>query len=170
MKNTIIKIFIALLIFSSTILSQTEPDSAEVVQSADTTFVMAKSPLGAVGRSALIPGWGQYYTESYWKIPVIWGFIGYFISIWIDQNNLYKEYRDLYEDSIFENPPDGDSEYYRLREFYRDQRNEFAIYIGFTYFLNLIDAYVDAHMFDFDVSSNPFSNGPQMNFHLKIKL
>jgi hypothetical protein len=129
---------------------------------------MTKSPWGAVGRSAILPGLGQIYNESYWKAPVIWGIMGYFISVWINQNNLYKEYRDLFEDSITEDNPGGNDQFYTLREFYRDQRNDFAIYIVLTYLLNLVDAYVDAHLFDFDVSPEPFTNNPRFNLTFKL--
>lgn len=171
MKNTTIKIFFIFILYSIPIFSQTEQDSSDIVQRTDKTNVyqMTKSPWGAVGRSAILPGLGQIYNESYWKAPVIWGFIGYFISVWINQNNLYKEYRDLYEDSITEDDPGGNDEYYSLREFYRDQRNDFAIYIVLTYLLNLVDAYVDAHMFDFDVSPEPFTNNPKFNLNFRLK-
>jgi hypothetical protein len=39
-----------------------------------------------------------------------------------------------------------------LRDFYRDQRDQFYLYAGLVYLINVVDAYVDAHLFDFDVS------------------
>ncbi len=170
MKNTTIKILFLSLLLSFPILSQTEQDSTDSVQRTDTAYVyhMTKSPWGAVGRSAILPGLGQIYNESYWKAPVIWGIMGYFVSVWINQNNLYKEYSDLYDGSINDNNPNGNSEYLRLREFYRDQRNDFAIYIVLTYLLNLVDAYVDAHLFDFDVSPEPYTNDPRFNINFKL--
>ena len=74
----------------------------------------------------------------------------------------------MFEDSISEENPNGNDEYYRLREFYRDQRNDFAIYIVLTYLLNLVDAYVDAHMFDFDVSPEPITNDPKFRLNFKL--
>jgi hypothetical protein len=115
---------------------------------------MQKSPWGAVLRSAVVPGFGQFYNESYWKVPVVWGFMGYFIYIWNDQNKLYKQYNDLFNSSITLENINGNSTYYELREVYRDQRNTFAVYIGLTYLLQLIDAYVDAQLFDFSVEEN----------------
>lgn len=109
---------------------------------------MSKSPWGAVLRSALLPGLGQFYNESYWKIPVVWGAIGYFGYLWFDSNSNYKKYRDLYLNN------NTNQNYLNLREFYRDQRDLNAVFIGLAYFLNLVDAFVDAHLFDFDVSEN----------------
>ncbi|MFA3781919.1 DUF5683 domain-containing protein [Melioribacteraceae bacterium 4301-Me] len=128
-------------------------------------FVMQKSAWGAVLRSALVPGLGQFYTEKYWKIPVIWGFLGYFTYQWFNTNNSYKYYRDLYLQSLTSDP-NGNTGYKNLREFYKDQRDLFAVYIGLTYFLNLVDAYVDAHLFDFDVSKNVALNN--LVFRVKI--
>ncbi|MHC1737224.1 MAG: DUF5683 domain-containing protein [Ignavibacteriaceae bacterium] len=108
---------------------------------------MTKSPWGAVARSAVIPGWGQLYNQSYWKIPIVWGVIGWFTYNWIQNNTDYENYRNLY----IADPSNSNK---RLREFYRDNRDLFAIYLGLTYVANLIDAYVDAHLFDFDVSED----------------
>ena len=123
---------------------------------------MQKSPWGAVLRSAIIPGWGQFYNESYWKIPIVVGLIGYYTYGYIHNNDLYIEYRDKYTESLTQSTL-GNSNYKRIREFYKDQRDLFAVYFGLTYFLNLVDAYVDAHLFDFDVSENPYTHTPQIN-------
>jgi len=130
-------------------------------------FVMKKSAWGAVLRSAVIPGWGQIYNESYVKVPVIWGFLGYFIYEWKNNNDSYKNYRDLYSASLVDNPLSPNSSYLNAREFYRDQRDLFAVFIGLVYLLNLVDSYVDAQLFDFDVRQNQF--GPGTNVSLKIR-
>lgn len=128
---------------------------------------MQKSPWGAVLRSAILPGFGQYYNESYWKIPVVLSVFGYFAYIWNDQNNLYKNYRDQYSKSITDKTPNGNDTYRLLREFYKDQRDQFAVYIGLTYFLQLVDAYVDAQLFDFSVEENHQIG--TMNLKIQIK-
>lgn len=138
-----------LLSFSNIIYSQTEPVEADSVQLDDSLFTMKKTPMSSVWRSALIPGWGQIYNESYWKAPVIWGILGYLSYGWISTNNLYSDYKTLYSKSLLTSST-GNDIYLRYREFYRDQRDLFAVYIALTYFLNLVDAYVDAHLFDFD--------------------
>lgn len=162
MKNQAIKILSLLVLFSLPISAQTEPADTNSVQTNDTLFVMQKSPWGAVLRSAVIPGWGQFYNESYWKIPIVLGLIGYYTYGYIHQNDLYIEYRDKYTESL-KVSTNGNSTYKKAREFYKDQRDLFAVYFGITYFLNLVDAYVDAHLFDFDVSENPYTHTPQVN-------
>lgn len=134
----------------------------------DTTkFKMKKSAWGAVLRSAVLPGFGQIYNESYWKVPLIWGVLGYLGYQWNSNNNLYHQYKDLYSESLLQ-VNTGNSNYYRYREFYRDQRDLFAIYIGLTFFLNLVDAYVDAHLFDFNVSNDAQTNSTQFNMHMRF--
>jgi hypothetical protein len=144
------------LLFSSTIIhsQQSSEDSAN-----DSVFVMQKSPWGAVLRSAVIPGFGQFYNESYWKIPVIWGVGALFISGWVYNNNLYKDYQNSF--IITESKYDKDH-----RDFYRDQRDNFAIYMAILYILNLVDAYVDAHLYDFTVEEDFISGNSRVQLRI----
>ena len=119
----------------------------------------SKSPWLAVGLSAVGPGLGQIYNEDYWKVPVIWGLSAYWISEWISLHNQYNDFRDQYAASVLEFPPNGDDRYLRLRDSYRDERDKFAWFLGGLYFLNLVDAYVGANLYDFDVSSDLGADG-----------
>ncbi|KUO62270.1 hypothetical protein APF79_07080 [bacterium BRH_c32] len=156
------KIIVSLFFF---VISFSEISAQESIDS--TKFVMQKSPLSAVLQSAVLPGLGQIYNESYWKAPVFWSILGYFTYEWIDNNNKYKDYRTLFTNSQNVSP-EGNRGYLSLREFYRDQRDQFAVYIGITYFLNLVDAYVDAHLFDFNVEDDFGSK--KFNLSLKVPL
>ncbi len=150
--------------------SEIKIDSSTVIKSSlgDTTkFVMKKSAWGSVLRSAVLPGFGQFNNESYWKVPLIWGVLGYLGYQWNSNNNTYKQYSDLYSASITPTT-NGDKNYYDKREFYRDQRDMFAVFIGLSYFLNLVDAYVDAHLFDFDVEADVAKSNYQISLKLKL--
>jgi len=139
----------------------------------DKPFLMKKSPIVATILSVAIPGAGQFYNQSYWKIPIIAGLVGYFGYEYIRENNLYKDYRDQYIASQQQIPPLGDQNLLTLREFYRDQRDNFVWYFLITYVVNIVDAYVDAHLFDFDVSEEKPSKGGmqyKLNLNIKIKL
>ena len=127
---------------------------------------MIKSPWGAVLRSAILPGWGQFYNESYWKIPIVWGVLGSFVGGWIYYDDLYVDFRDRYNQSLLEFPESGIGNYKRNRDFYRDQRDLFTIYFVLGYLLNLVDAFVDAHLFDFTVDENPVTRTPE--FQIKF--
>jgi hypothetical protein len=88
-----------------------------------------RSPWGAVARSAMLPGWGQCYNESYFKSVIAFGAFFYIFSrIYNDE----KRYRDT-----------GNVEY-------RDKRITNTWYLGLAYLIILVDAYVDAHLYKFD--------------------
>jgi len=123
--------------------------------------------MGAMLRSAVLPGWGQFYNEAYWKIPIVWGVSAWFIYLWNDRDDNYKFYKDLYNNSLLESS-NGNTQYKRLRDFYRDDRDLYAVYLGLTYFLNLIDAYVDAHLFDFDVGINNYTHKPELRLKMRL--
>jgi hypothetical protein len=110
------------------------------------------SPSLAMGLSALLPGAGQVYNRSFWKVPVIAGLGGYFVNEFFKNNRTYKDYRDQYQQSLVANPA-GSTLLLNLREFYKDQRDSFGWYFFILYVINIADAYVDASLFEFDVSS-----------------
>lgn len=143
--------------------------------------VKKHSPHKATLYSAVLPGLGQAYNHKYWKIPILYGGIAasvYYISFNTKYYNMYKEaYRDFiirdpantsYEDIIlertrytvdevlkdpsmeqwFENALKNKKTYYK-----RNRDLSYILLIG-VYVLNLIDASVDAHFFDYDVSDD----------------
>ena len=112
-----------------------------------------KSPGKAMLFSALVPGAGQLYNESYWKVPVVMGFGIYFASQWLHNHRLYKDYRDQYSRSLLEDPA-GNERLRTIREFYKDQRDTFTWYLAILYVINVADAYVDASLYDFNVSGD----------------
>ena len=116
-----------------------------------------KSPKKAAIYSAVIPGAGQIYTKKYWKVPIIYGGLvtsAYFIN---DNNNQYNEYRDA---ALLSYETGEDqlgytySELIILKDHYK--RNREISYFSFVgvYILNIIDASVNAHLFNFDVSDD----------------
>ena len=149
------------VVINSGLFGQEDTTAVQDSISQSEVFVMQKSPWGAVVRSAIVPGWGQIYNESYWKAPIVWGVMGWFVYAWVDNNNNYIDYKNLYLQS-------GNSLDLEYRNFYRDQRDEFAIYFALTYFLTLVDAYVDAHLYDFSVGKNNFTNSPMFNIRVNF--
>ncbi len=126
--------------------------------SADTAAVhrRRKSTGTAMLLSALLPGAGQFYNESYWKVPVVMGLGIYFASGYLQNNRDARSYRALYTASLLPGAPDAylSYRYLQLREFYKDQRDSFTWYFVILYLVNLADAYVDAALFDFNVGSD----------------
>ncbi len=105
--------------------------------------------------SAVAPGAGQFYAERYWTIPIIWGFGYYFGSVYLQEDKLYQDYRSQFSSSVdADTLHRGDGNLLSLRNFYRDERDRFAIYFALTYLLNIVDAYVGASLYGFEVSEN----------------
>ncbi len=132
-------------------------------------------PKRAVIYSAIFPGLGQIYNRKYWKLPIIYGgFIGCAYSItW--NSTQYNDYKQAYSD-IVDNDPNTDSwknmiryginpdeltpsqissyadAFKNKKDYYRRYRDlSYIITVG-VYALCMLDAYVDAQLFDFDIS------------------
>ena len=113
--------------------------------------------------SAVLPGLGQAYNKKYWKIPVIYagfGAIGYFI---FSNNNEYSQFREAYiyvangETHEIDNPYVINYTKDQLKDgmdFYRRNRDLSIIIGALWYTLNILEAYVDAHFFDYDISED----------------
>ncbi|MGA9118957.1 MAG: DUF5683 domain-containing protein [Bacteroidota bacterium] len=131
----------------------------------------AKSPGTAVLLSAILPGAGQFYNRSYWKVPVVTGLGLYFVSEWLTNNRRYKDYRAQYAAALsLPSTSNSTDALLSLREFYKDQRDSFTWYFLILYVVNLADAYVDASLFNFDVGGSLSQNSvPSMRLTLHVK-
>lgn len=119
------------------------------------------NPNKALRLSLILPGLGQAYNHSYWKIPLIYATLGTTAYFFISNHNQYLYYKEAYRNKI-----DGDSLtpdlfpnldpiiLRSLRDYYRRNRDLSVILGIVTYILNGIEAYVDAHLKPFDVSKN----------------
>ena len=120
-----------------------------------------QSPRKAAILSSTLPGLGQIYNKKYWKIPIIYAGLltsAYYIN---DNNVQYKLYKDAYLKRL-DNNPDNDNfvgEYSSgdlliLKDFYRRNREVSILCFVGTYIINVLDASVDAHLFDYDISED----------------
>lgn len=117
-----------------------------------------KMPKKAGLYSAILPGSGQVYTKKYWKVPVIYGGLitsAYYIN---ESNDLYQLYKSTYlnrlDGDFSDNLNYSDSDLRTLTEHYRRNREVSALLFTLTYILNIVDASVNAHLFDYDVSED----------------
>jgi hypothetical protein len=117
----------------------------------DSPFKKNHSPRKAAIRSAIIPGWGQFYNNSYWKIPVIYA-TGTVIGLFYFNNRkIYVENRDL----LINNPNSINANNYKInRDRFRGYRDWNVVMILGLYLLNIVDANVDAHLKEFDINDN----------------
>ncbi len=123
------------------------------------------APSKAAFYSAVLPGLGQIYNKRYWKVPIVWGAIGWGAYQFIDTNNRYNFFRDIFKsrragftsDELFDRNGDGigpdfsdDSLQDAQERLQRDRDLWLVVTIGF-YALNIIDANVDAHLKQYNV-------------------
>ena len=157
-------------------------DASELEVDTLPTVSWHPDPLRAVWLGAICPGLGQMYNRSWWKVPIVYGaFLGCGYAIMTNQNT-YSEYKrayiDMYTDYNSEEGVDetdmtrsynailpdgytiarmgGQSAYLsKLQNWqntYRRYRDISIVVTIAVYALSLVDAYVDAQLFDFDIS------------------
>lgn len=115
------------------------------------------------------PGAGQIYNRKYWKLPIIYGgavgvayAISYYGGYYNDYMRGYRDYMDSDPNTNYhlELIPTGYPEsnagtYVRNRvNSYRRYRDIFIVVGVAVYALSVIDAYVDAQLADFDISTD----------------
>lgn len=132
--------------------------------------------------AVVFPGMGQVYNRKYWKIPVVYaGFGGLAYSINFNSSN-YRTYIKAFQDFTDDVPATNSYleleglkgvdpatydrttnlqtyNYYkdqmtRLIEYYKRYRDLSYIGLGAWYLISILDANVDASLFNFDVSDN----------------
>lgn len=200
MKRLVIYILLAIIAIPvwAQVQDQTTDnlDSIPLTQKEIDRLFWKPNPMRAVWLGAVIPGAGQIYNRSYWKLPIVYGgFMGCIYAItWT--NNQYIGYKDAYRDIYYDmqngtlsNSPDksynailpegytietmgGASTYQsRLKEWQNTARRnrDLSILVSIAvYALSLVDAYVDAQLFDFDISNDLSLNvTPQLYYDLQ---
>jgi len=106
------------------------------------------SPTGAVLATPLFPGWGQLYSDNAWKGALAYGAEMYFWTNILSRDRQAVRARDLA--NTF--PPDDPnySRYNAIAEESWEQMRDFAWWSGGVLLIIALDAYVGAHLFNFD--------------------
>lgn len=119
------------------------------------------SPKKAAIMSAAFPGLGQIYNRKYWKLPIVYGGLGTLGYLITFNSVQYSLYRKAYLAKIDDDPLTIDeypfaSEDGLLQRLNQHRRTRDMLIAGavLIYALNIIDASVDAHLFEFDVSDD----------------
>jgi hypothetical protein len=120
--------------------------------------------------SAILPGAGQVYNKKYWKVPIVYAAIGIPAYLFFYNKSWYLKCQ--YALTVTVNGSTGDSlsnvapELMPLvksgdvngiitsRDEFRKDQDYAALFFLLFYALNIVDATVDAHLKDFNVSSD----------------
>ena len=147
---------------------ETEPES--MIE--ETVGPWKPDPIGALWRSGALAGLGQFYNEKWIKGAVMMGCelftVGsliYYADLASDELNAGRGF-DLPDD---QRSPELDElaevrdEHYRL---YEDYRVRYETYLWLSVFIvvySMLDAYVDAHLWDFEVEEELGGGGVKLN-------
>ena len=162
------------LIVSGGTIIKPEKEKKEKKKKKDRVF----SPAKASFFSAVFPGMGQIYNRKYWKLPILYGGVGalgYAISF---NTKYYRKYMSAYRDFVIQDPnnktyleflpptwteedlqnPQNASWFENAlknkKDYYRRYRDLSVIGMAILYALNIMDASVDAHLSNFDISDD----------------
>ena len=157
----------------TTIVDSSSIERASAKKELSDSLKSKHSPRKAAIRSLIIPGWGQAYNKKYWKIPIVYTAIGIPIGTFIYNKKWYKETSKAAE-MLGSTPPDTANYKGRvdkklhgffktsgslpsllnLRNEYRKNMDYSVLFILVFWGLNVVDATVDGHLRDFDVTDN----------------
>jgi hypothetical protein len=125
---------------------------------------LQKKPSLAFTMSLIVPGTGQIYTGNYFKALAFFGTdVGMLYGI-LYQHRLYVSNGETVERLVRADADDSVIRYYkRLEAFYKDDRNRLVWWTAGVTLLAAVDAYVEAHLYDFHIdptlSSTPSGDG-----------
>lgn len=103
-----------------------------------------KNPWKAGLLSLAIPGGGQLYNNAWFKFGTFAAAEGVFAGFAIYNHNKSEDYYSKYKQTLNEKYYDKYNDYY-----YKKQSNLW--WLGITVFISTLDAYVDAHLYNFEM-------------------
>ena len=107
----------------------------------------AKSPIRALMYALVLPGLGQAYNGKYWKMPIVWGSLG--VAAYAIVYNTGK-----YEEATINYIMDESSDNERILKGWKRNMELSYIVAFLVYGLQVLDAYVDANLYSWDVNEN----------------
>lgn len=131
-------------------------------------------PAKAALFSAIVPGGGQIYNKAYWKLPIVYGTGAVLTYFLIDNNTKYQDYKKAYVQRVDRDPStidkyandpnfpslnesrgaEAESNLKYRYEYYRRNRDLTIILSVAAYSLQIAEAYVHAHLREFDVGED----------------
>lgn len=110
--------------------------------------------------SLCLPGLGQIYNGKWWKTPFVYAAIGVPTFLAVENHEQYRHYLDAFYNRLDD---DANNDYelqyteanlIDLQDYYRRRRDLMILIAAVGYGLNILDAYVDAHLYYYDISDN----------------
>ena len=168
-------LFLLLLVFSIDTAQQdslkvnSEMEATEELKEKEYEPYNALAPAKAAFYSAVLPGLGQAYNGSYWKIPIAYAGLGTGVYFYLENDEQYERYRDAYKNRLAGKPDEFENRIttdglIRAQEFYQKNKEISILVTVGVYILNIIDANVEAHLRQFNVDED-LSVKPNLDFN-----
>jgi hypothetical protein len=157
-------------------LSQTKSDTTVQFKDEDTLSSKRRKglskPATAAILSTILPGTGQIYNKSYWKVPIVYILMGGVIYLAVRAQHVYNQDATIYREAYSSYPLSTNNfgiyaipyvaANYSLPQIQqqisvqtnndRNNRDEAYLITGLLFAINIVDACVDAHLKEFDVN------------------
>ncbi|MGY6650390.1 DUF5683 domain-containing protein [Wenyingzhuangia sp. IMCC45574] len=123
----------------------------------DTDSFNPLSPAKAAFYSAVVPGLGQAYNKRYWKIPIVYGALASSIYYYSINNTSYKRYRRAFKLRKAGKPDEfvgrfSDASLENAQQVLRRNRDTSLLTFVGLYALQILEASIDAHLLQFNIS------------------
>lgn len=187
-------------VVADTVQEKTVQDEVKVL---DTVKIIPRhmnplAPSKAAFYSAILPGLGQIYNKRYWKVPLVYAAMGASIYGYVYNDDYYDRFRTAFkrrqagftDDEFWDLTPNNGStpstpdldleDLQNQQERFQRDRDLWLVVSIAMYALNIIDANVDAHLKQFNVSDelsfdirpkvlmDPISNDPRYGLALSF--
>lgn len=106
-----------------------------------------KTPSRALMYALVLPGLGQAYNGKYWKMPIVWAALGGAGYAIVYNTGMYEQATINY---ILNENPDNE---FILKGWKRRMELSYIVAV-LIYGLQVLDAYVDANLYSWDVNDN----------------
>jgi hypothetical protein len=126
------------------------------------------SPVKATIMSACLPGLGQIYNGKWWKVPIVYAGLGGLGYLVYSNYYEYRSYLHAYEFKTGDLPEGvtlnqhetelanryAESQLQTYKESYRRDFEFYTLITVAWYGLNIVDACVDGHLYNYDISDD----------------
>jgi len=158
----IITLVVFITISSIGVAQSSDLDTINISDTIKVKAVKTHSPTKATLFSVALPGLGQVYNKKYWKVPIVYAGIGVSMYFAVSNHQSFNKFKSAYAirvdgDDNTVDQYDGvlsDTSLEANMDYYQRNRDLSYIVAGLFYVLNIVDAAVDAHLFNFPKNDN----------------
>ena len=129
----------------------------------DKQWERKKSPRVAMFSSMALPGLGQLYNGRKWKTVIFFGtFTTFVATAWTERKKAQSRLvaRDSYEPGTIEWKQED-----LFYQFHRQNALDFVWWSGGVWLINVLDAFVDAHLYDVRGVEPTLIEGSEMRYY-----